>query len=330
MALWASWYLTDRCNLACPYCFTRSSPSVPDEVDAQGRRRIVTEFAASSVTTVSLGGGEPMILPDLSELAAMLLDAGKKVRLYTNGTLVRGGWSDTLDALDLTMVSYDDVRPGHHAVRRGGIELDRALAYLAKRQVRFGTITMATEATVDGICRTGSHLASLGAVLVSIAVPRPVGRGRTVEPLSPTARARLVDQVLALRSLVASEQVVIEVSGIYAPRLFQAGVIDRMPACLCGEARFAVSPGGYGYPCGQIPYLFDRAEIESSFGEPPNLLESSVAEIMKSPFFGRWRLASRKKPDECLDCAFLLYCDSGCRALTYGRFGTFERRDPSC
>ena len=76
-------HLTDRCDLACPICFTAAGgrPDAPDpDLDT-------LEAAVRSTRTarVALFGGEPLVREDLDEVVRRVRALGREPVLYTNG-----------------------------------------------------------------------------------------------------------------------------------------------------------------------------------------------------------------------------------------------------
>jgi hypothetical protein len=67
------WSPIVRCNLACPHCL--DDKSVP-EGDRRARTAAAARIGAAGVLGVDISGGEPLLLPDLPDLAQPLIEAG--------------------------------------------------------------------------------------------------------------------------------------------------------------------------------------------------------------------------------------------------------------
>jgi 7-carboxy-7-deazaguanine synthase len=70
------------CDLRCTYCDTEYAFQGGQEVS---RAAIVADVAARGAQLVLLTGGEPLLQPELPELARELIDAGFEVMLETGG-----------------------------------------------------------------------------------------------------------------------------------------------------------------------------------------------------------------------------------------------------
>ncbi|WP_164019706.1 GTP 3',8-cyclase MoaA [Pyxidicoccus trucidator] len=61
--------VTDRCNFRCAYCSPASWGGKKDLLTAQELERITSVFASMGIRRVRLTGGEPLIRPDILEIA---------------------------------------------------------------------------------------------------------------------------------------------------------------------------------------------------------------------------------------------------------------------
>ena len=134
-----SWNLTQRCNLFCAHCYISAAPgaSAAGELSTDECRRVMADIArVNPGTFLILTGGEPLLRPDIFELAAEGREHGFTVVLGTNGVLLRPkqarlmkthgvqGASLSLDSVDAAR--HDEFRhlPG---AWRGAIRATEAL-----------------------------------------------------------------------------------------------------------------------------------------------------------------------------------------------------------
>lgn len=83
------WNVTKRCNLKCIHCYTNSDSNVaPDELSFEEGLRLIDDLAEFKVPALLFSGGEPLIRPDLFELASYAVSKGLRPVLSTNGTLI--------------------------------------------------------------------------------------------------------------------------------------------------------------------------------------------------------------------------------------------------
>jgi len=81
---------TSGCNLRCDWCDTPYASWKPegDELPVSGILKKISEWSCNHVV---LTGGEPMIAPDLPELAEALKKQGKHITIETAGTIPPSG-----------------------------------------------------------------------------------------------------------------------------------------------------------------------------------------------------------------------------------------------
>src|SRR5208337_4110207 len=83
------WNLTRTCNLKCVHCYTASEAlKYPGELSTQQCKDVLDDLAAFKVPAVLFSGGEPLVRPDLFELAAYARALNLHVVASTNGTLI--------------------------------------------------------------------------------------------------------------------------------------------------------------------------------------------------------------------------------------------------
>jgi radical SAM protein with 4Fe4S-binding SPASM domain len=86
------WNLTDRCNLACTHCYSRSGPDsrTEGELSTAEGRDLIDDLAAMGVPLILFSGGEPLLRADIWDLARHAAGRGIRMALSTNGTLITG------------------------------------------------------------------------------------------------------------------------------------------------------------------------------------------------------------------------------------------------
>ena len=116
-------YTNFDCNLRCDYCCVRSSPKAPRRALGLERiRRIAIEARQLGVAEIFVTGGEPFLLPDITEILAACA-AAAPTTVLTNGMLLAGRRRETLRALPrervTLQISLDSPTPERHDRHRG-------------------------------------------------------------------------------------------------------------------------------------------------------------------------------------------------------------------
>jgi 12,18-didecarboxysiroheme deacetylase len=115
------WNVTRACNLNCVHCYSRSTEKTGEkELSTAQAMAVIDDLAEFGSPVILLSGGEPMMRPDLMEIAAYAADKGLRVVLSTNGTLIDRQKAEDLKILGLSYVgvSLDGMEEVHDRFRR--------------------------------------------------------------------------------------------------------------------------------------------------------------------------------------------------------------------
>ena len=138
------WNLVRRCNLTCKHCYALSADhDYPGELTLDEVRTVMADLKAAHVPALILSGGEPLLRPDLFEIAAHAKALGFYVGLSTNGTLIDAPLAGRIAAqgFDYVGISLDGLRETHDKFRRKLGAFDASLAalrHLRERGVKVG------------------------------------------------------------------------------------------------------------------------------------------------------------------------------------------------
>ena len=138
------WNLTRRCNLTCKHCYALSADhAYPGELGLDECRTVIDDLRGFRVPALILSGGEPLLRPDLFEIATHAKAASMHVSLSTNGTLIDAPLADRIaeQRFDYVGISIDGLRETHDRFRRKQGAYDAsmgALRLLRDRGVKIG------------------------------------------------------------------------------------------------------------------------------------------------------------------------------------------------
>jgi 12,18-didecarboxysiroheme deacetylase len=83
------WNVTRRCNLKCVHCYAHARDrDFPDELSTAEGKALLDDLAGFGSPVMLFSGGEPLVRPDLVELAAYAVEKGMRAVISTNGTLI--------------------------------------------------------------------------------------------------------------------------------------------------------------------------------------------------------------------------------------------------
>ena len=138
------WNLIRRCNLTCKHCYALSADhDYAGELSTGEVFAVMDDLKAYRVPVLILSGGEPLLRPDLFEIAARAKAQRFYVGLSSNGTLIDAAMAERVDAAGFNYVgiSLDGLAETHDRFRRMKGAFDKSLAavrLLCARGVKVG------------------------------------------------------------------------------------------------------------------------------------------------------------------------------------------------
>jgi len=144
------WNMTRRCNLKCLHCYSSSQNiNYPDELTTEEGKTMIRDLAAFGAPVLLFSGGEPLMRPDLPELAQYAVDRGMRAVISTNGTLITKEKAARFREIGLSYVgiSLDGTRGTHDFFRGVAGAFDRTIAGL--RNCREAGIKVGVRFTVN-------------------------------------------------------------------------------------------------------------------------------------------------------------------------------------
>lgn len=115
------WNVTRRCNLQCVHCYSNSRDvSFAGELSTEEGKKVLKDLAQFGTPVVLFSGGEPLLRPDLPDLARYAADQGLRAVISTNGTLLTKEMAAGLQKIGLSYVgvSLDGTEKTHDGFRR--------------------------------------------------------------------------------------------------------------------------------------------------------------------------------------------------------------------
>jgi heme d1 biosynthesis radical SAM protein NirJ len=124
------WNLIRRCNLTCKHCYSISADKdFPGELSTQEVFGVMDDLKRFRVPVLILSGGEPLLRPDIYDIAARAKAMGFYVGLSSNGTLIDEANIDRIAAIgfDYVGVSLDGIASTHDTFRRMAGAFDKSM-----------------------------------------------------------------------------------------------------------------------------------------------------------------------------------------------------------
>ena len=99
------WNITRACNLKCVHCYAHAVEKAHDtELSGDQARAVIDDLAEFGSPVILFSGGEPLVRPDLPELASYAVEKGMRAVISTNGTLITKEKAKELKKIGLSYV----------------------------------------------------------------------------------------------------------------------------------------------------------------------------------------------------------------------------------
>ncbi|RUM61159.1 MAG: radical SAM/SPASM domain-containing protein, partial [Sulfurimonas sp.] len=114
----AIWNFTNRCNLSCMHCYSKSGLDETDTLTTEQIKKTILEMKANGVKFIIFSGGEPLTRKDLFEIADFCKTNGIITYLSSNGLyFTRNNIKRIVDTFNYVGVSIDGDEATHDYFR---------------------------------------------------------------------------------------------------------------------------------------------------------------------------------------------------------------------
>jgi heme b synthase len=332
-----AWEVTRSCNLNCVHCRAAANCGpYPGELSTSKCLQLIDEIAAMSSPVIILTGGEPLLRPDIFDIAAYGTGKGLRMVMATNGTLVDESMVKKIikSGIKRVSVSLDGKDAPSHDAFRGEIGAFtgalNGIETMKRAGMEFQINTTVTTANLKQIKEILDLAIQMGAAAHHIFLLVPTGRGRDLAGQTITA----ADYEETLNWFHReSLQNSIQLKATCAPHYFRilhqqkdksqkkkpvSGQFHEMTrGCLGGISFCFISHIGQVQPCGYL---------ELNCG---NVQKQSFADIWNNSEVFRNLRDLSKYGGKCVRCEFIKVC-GGCRARAYEGTGDYLAEEPLC
>lgn len=276
--------VTQRCPNQCIYCSSWSSPDKTETLDFETICACVDDAASLGASLINLSGGEPMLRPDIVEIADYIHDKGLKIRLYCSGIYYDGSYHsmpiELLESIkgkaDVMIFNYESYIPEVYAKIMGTTArnldlLEETIRNAIQIGVNVEAHLVPMKCNFRQIPDTMEKLYAMGVQKVSLLRLVPQGRVDKNEEIVILSE----DEETELKAMLA------ELSEKYTKDMLRLGKPSRtgkFSSCNTGTVRLAVRYDGYVFPCGAF-----KDGIEEFEGcKPDNVKERRLADIYEN------------------------------------------------
>ncbi len=341
------WNATKTCNLECVHCYADAEPKrFAGELSTEEAQRMIEDLASFNVPALLISGGEPLVRPDVLDLAEFATALGVRVTFSTNGTLIDEKKAERIAKIGVTYVGISidgrEERHDHFRGRNGAFrDAIRGIRNCRKAGIRVGirfTVTqdnlpelgdvfrIVEQEDIGRLCLYHLVYAGRGSYLSGIDLTTPQKRDMMV---------KLMEQVDSWNERDREIEVMTVDNHADAPFIYLR-LKERNPSR--AENTLALMRNNGGNRSGVAIGAID------SFGfvHPDQFTQHhTVGSIRERPFSEIWRdtrielledLRNRKAllKGRCARCRWLSVCNGNFRARAEAATGDYFDSDPGC
>jgi len=337
---WIAWEATQRCNLSCVHCRCSSDMEASEgDFTTAEAFKLIDDICEVSKPVFVLSGGEPLMRPDLFEIAQYGTDQGLRMCIATNGTFVTDEICQKMKETGIKMVSlsldgstaeiHDNFR-GCDGAYAGTI---RAAETMRRNGIPFIINSSFTKRNQHDIGNCFKVAKKLGATAWYMFMIVPTGRGKEI--MDELVSKEDYEEILAWHYQQEKQEDEILMRPTCAPHYYR--VVPQL-AKAEGESfkrrslTFSTG-GGKGCIAAQSICMID---CEGNL-KPCSYFLRTVGNVKEESFKDLWFNSKifndlrdfKAYKGRCGECEYINVC-GGCRARADAVYGDYMAEEPFC
>ncbi len=333
-----AWEITRNCNLSCVHC--RASATMgpySGELDKTACLQLLDQIRVVGTPIIILTGGEPLLRPDIFEIASYGTDLGLRMVMAPNGTLITAESAQKMADAGIQRISISldgATREIHDRFRGVDGAYDGALQGIAmakKAGVEFQINTTITQSNLDQITKIQKLAVDLDAVAHHIFLLVPTGRGKYI--VDQEINAQEYEKTLNW-FYDQKDQTPLQLKATCAPHYYrilrQRAREDGQTVTFQTHGLDAVSRGCLG----GVGFCFIS---HTGIVQPCGFLNVPSGDVTQTPFKEIWEqsdvFCNLRNYDgltgKCGLCEYRKVC-GGCRARAFEATGDYMAEEPLC
>ena len=337
---WVAWEITGRCNLNCIHCRASAGSSSHDtDFSTEEALAFIDDIAEVAAPVLVLSGGEPLLRPDIFEIARYGTQKGFRMCVATNGTLVTNEIVEKMNdaGIKICSLSLDGSTAATHDDFRkqpGAFEATLSAAETFHRNgMQFIVNSSFTNRNKHDIEATYRLAKSIGAHAWYMFMIVPTGRGQEI--MDELIGKDDYEKILEWHYRMEKDEKDMLVRPTCAPHYYRVRLQKMKEEGEVFQPRSLTfsTGGGKGCVCAQsICFIDSRGNVQ-----PCSYFPVVAGNVKKEKFGAIWRDSKlfrslrdfRSYKGRCGKCEYLKIC-GGCRARADAIMGDYLDEEPFC
>lgn len=314
--------LTDACQQSCSGCFFSNQTASANRYFSPRRfTGVIQEAAAHGVFQIALGGGEPLMHPQLIPFVNQGNAKGLRINLTSNGALLTPAKARALKQAGLGQFQLSLNGPDaetHQQSRPNFAGVMHAIEICREADLRWGLNVLVTRANLAQLEATFELAQSKGAWSVNILRPKSAEQdpGWLSENMPGPADNRHLQKILLRwqrrgRFLLQTDSSLSFLRSGSVKDFERAGV----SGCSAGRRMLSIQVDGSFAPCSHMPWTDPAGGLIQNWHQSQHLQA--------------FREAEEHLQGQCKSCKLKAVC-RGCRAIAWQHSGDFYGADTEC
>ena len=313
--------ITDKCNLACVYCYNDSSAKNKTHIPLDDYKRFVKILINYGLKEVSISGGEPTLHPNLLEMIEFNHSLSLKQHLLTNGANIN---SKILPIVKHKNVSFQFSIDGPDESSNDALRSKNAYATTTKALKLLVSNGLAEQIVVRSHLHFGNYnqmyptvasLKDMGVSDIDFTLLTNKGRAVNIELIDA---AKHKDIIKEIEDNIATISRDLSITPVFKNEATLSCPYETLEA----ELSLSIDPQGNINPC-QI--LNDpRFTLGNIHTVSAASLESNISD------FSEYVKSRKSNMHVCQRCAYQSLCHGGCVAMSLANAGDHLAVDGQC
>ena len=341
----AIWNFTNRCNLSCMHCYSRSGLDAVDKLSTKDILTNIDKLKENGIKFIIFSGGEPLTRKDLFEIARYCKDRGIITYLSSNGLYINHNNAQKIvDNFNYIGISIDGNEKTHDHFRglEGSFkESIKAIKILnsfkdAKVGIRF-TITKETYDDLEFIFKLAQK-ENIQKIYISHLVYSGRGLENLKMDLSKDQRRKAVEYIIKKAFEYHEQNMGIEIvtGNMEMDAILFLDYFSKRYPDLKEKMRKRLIDWGGNSAGRKLLNINSEGDVR-----PDPFFPMKIGNILEDDFSDIWtnkpnkllqnlRISPRKISGICSSCTHIDICNGGSRSRAFAIYNDIWAEDPSC